>query len=184
MFTDLLPKIRAQARFAFRHLKPEAKAEAVEEVIANAFVAYRRLEELGKVDLAYPTPLAQYAIKQYRDGRRVGCKPCGRDVLSPFAQQRKRFNVASLDRQEDGEWVDALIPDGSRPIPDQVAFKIDFPDWLDRQTARTRCIALALAMGYRGTEVAKRFDVSGARITHIRHELCLSWDEFQGEAHD
>ena len=57
-FLKMLPAIHRHARIAFRHLDPEARAEMVEEVVANAFVAYQRLVELGKADLAYPTPLA------------------------------------------------------------------------------------------------------------------------------
>lgn len=182
MFLQMLPSIRAQARFAFRHLKPEAKAEAVEEVIANAFVAFSRLVQLGKADLAYPTPLAQYAIKQVRSGRRVGSKLCVNDVLSPYAQQRKRFDVARLDRQKDGEWIEAIIPDDSRPVADQAAFRVDFPEWLDTLASRKRRIAKALSSGHRTKDVSRRFRLSPGRISQLRIELRLSWEEYQGES--
>jgi hypothetical protein len=145
-------------------------------------VAYCRLEELGKASIAYSTPLAQYAIKQYRDGRRVGARLCVRDVLSPYAQQRKRFHVARLDRQADGEWVEVLIPDDSRPIPDQAAFNIDFPVWLVLIGKKKRRIAEALSIGSRTKDVSRRFRVSPGRISQLRNELRRSWDEFQGEA--
>jgi hypothetical protein len=38
---------------------PEARAEALQEVAANAAVAYARLAELGKEGLAYATPLPE-----------------------------------------------------------------------------------------------------------------------------
>jgi hypothetical protein len=43
----------------------------IQESVANCLVAYVRLVERGKEDLAYPTVLAMFAVKQIRDGRRV-----------------------------------------------------------------------------------------------------------------
>ena len=45
--------------------------------------------QLSKQDVAYATPLAQYAIKQVRSGRRVGTKINIRDVSSRHAQAAK-----------------------------------------------------------------------------------------------
>ena len=74
-FLALLPAILKHAKFAFASLKPEARAEAVQEVVANACQAYARLVELGKTDIAYATALARYGVKQTRDHRKVGgCK--------------------------------------------------------------------------------------------------------------
>jgi len=97
-FLVLLPAIREQARFACRTEKPERRQEFIAEVIANCWVAFVRLVERGLLDVVYPTPLAQYAIKQVRDGRRVGCKLNVRDVGSEYAQQAKHFVVERLDR--------------------------------------------------------------------------------------
>ena len=71
-FLAMLPRIRRQALIAFRDRGAEARQELAAEVVANAFCAYTRLVRRGKHDLAYPTPLAQFAIRQVRDGRRVG----------------------------------------------------------------------------------------------------------------
>ena len=38
-FLSLLPQIEGQARFAFRHFKPEARDEAIQEVTANSLIA-------------------------------------------------------------------------------------------------------------------------------------------------
>jgi hypothetical protein len=81
-FLSLLPKIRDQACFAFRTEKPERRQELIAEVVANCWVAFVRLVERGLLEVVYPTPLAQYAIKQVRDGRRVGAKLNVRDVSS------------------------------------------------------------------------------------------------------
>ena len=71
-FMALLPAIHDQVRFAFRGLPPEARHDAIAEAVAGAAVAYARLHQLGKADVAYATPLAMFAARQYRAGRRVG----------------------------------------------------------------------------------------------------------------
>jgi hypothetical protein len=53
-FMNMLPVIRDYARGAFGHLKAELRQDLIQEVIANAMVAYVRLFEQGKVALAYP----------------------------------------------------------------------------------------------------------------------------------
>ena len=73
-FTDLLPTIQAQLRFAFRHEPPERKEDMIAEAIANCWVAFVKLVERGLEDAIYATPLAQFAIRQAYDGRKVvGC---------------------------------------------------------------------------------------------------------------
>ena len=74
-FLSLLPAIHEQARFAFRSHEPEHRQELIAEVIANAFVAFIGLLDRGLEQIIYATPLAQYAIKQVKTGRRVGGKP-------------------------------------------------------------------------------------------------------------
>ena len=63
-FLEMLPQIDRYLRITFRDLNPDARAEAVQEGLVNALVAYRRLHEKGKVDLAYPTVLARFAARQ------------------------------------------------------------------------------------------------------------------------
>jgi hypothetical protein len=87
-FLALLPAILKHAKIAFAYLKPEARAEAVQEVVANACQAYARLVELGKTDIAYATALARYGVKQTRDHRKVGGHLNVLDVLSKYCQNR------------------------------------------------------------------------------------------------
>ena len=182
-FLAMLPAIEAQARFAFRHLGPEAREDAIQETIANALVAFVRLVQREKANVAYPTALARYAVAQIHDGRRVGNRLNVRDVLSPYAQQQKGIHVERLDRfdEEDNEWVEAVVEDHRTPIPDQVVFRCDFPVWLKRLSRRNRRIAEALAVGHTTGDVARRFKVSPGRISQLRRDLQQSWQEFQGE---
>ena len=97
-FLAMLPVIRRQARIAFRHLPGESRDDAVQEVMANATVAYARLADLGKTAVAYPSVLARYGIAQFRAGRRVGNRLNVREVLSHYSQRMKRFAVERLDQ--------------------------------------------------------------------------------------
>ena len=87
----------AYARGAFAHLNPEARQDMIQEVIANALVAYVRLYQQGRVALAYPTVLARYGVAQVRDGRRVGAKLNIKDLLSRYCQKRKGVVVERLE---------------------------------------------------------------------------------------
>jgi hypothetical protein len=180
----MLPAIRRQAGIAFRHLPSEFRDDAVQEVMANATVAYARLAELGRTSVAYPSVLARYGIAQYKAGRRVGNRLNIRDALSPYAQQRKRFRVESLDRfdEEENQWREAVVEDTrSSPVPETVAFRVDFADWLSSLPRRDRRIAESLAIGNRTGEVGKRFDVTAGRVSQLRQQFKTSWTEFHGE---
>jgi hypothetical protein len=178
----MLPAIRNYANRSFQYLDPEAREDAVHEVTANAVVAFARLVELGKADLAYPTVLARYGVAQLRGGRRVGNRMRIGEVLSYYAQRKKGFLVARLARfdKESGGWLEAIVEDPRTPVPDQAAFRIDFPNWLKSQTQRNRRIAEALAVGSTTGEVARRFKVSSGRISQLRQRFHRSWHEFQG----
>src|SRR5664279_5096951 len=109
----MLPAIVTHARISFRRLNPEARQDAVQEVVCNACRAVARLAELGKLDLAYPTVLARYAVAQVRDGRRVGCKLNVRDVSSQYCQRKKGVVVERLDHfdKEENTWSEAVVQD-------------------------------------------------------------------------
>ena len=87
-FLAMLPQIRRQALRAFRNAGAEARAELTQEVIALAYSMFVRLVRQGKVGLAYATPLADYAIRQVRAGRRVGCRQNVQDIMSPTVAPR------------------------------------------------------------------------------------------------
>ena len=71
-FLSMLPTIRDYAAVAFRHLNSEARKEAIQEAISNAVVIYAQLVQLKKVDLAYPTVLARYAVARIKSVCPVG----------------------------------------------------------------------------------------------------------------
>jgi hypothetical protein len=185
-FLALLPAIHRQAWMAFRHLKPEAREDATHEVVANALVAYARLAAIGKANLAYATPLANYAIAQVRDGRKVGARHSVRDVLSQYAQRIKGFSVDRLDRYDDraGEWRAAVVEDRHAGPAETAAARIDISDWFKLLRPRDQKIAGALAIGKTTAEVAREFGVSPMRISGLRKRYRTSWTRFQSEDED
>jgi hypothetical protein len=183
-FVAMLPAIRRSAQISFRKVRPELRGELIEEVVANCFVAYARLVELGQADRALPSPLARFAIAQVRAGRRVGNRLRIRDVLSNYAQFKKGFQVEALDQFDDEEdcWQQILIEDKRATPADVAACRIDFAEWLRRLTARLRRIALVLAGGETTKGAAEQFRLSPARISQLREWLRKSWEAYQGEA--
>jgi hypothetical protein len=182
-FLEILPQIRSYARFVFCDLKGDAFEDAIQECVANAFVAFKALVRRGKQDLVYPTVLARYAVAQIRSGRKVGNRLSVRDVLSSYAQHRKGFCLESLDRFDikDGEWLEICVEDRRTSVPDQAAFRIDFPEWLKSLTSIKRKIALYLARSHSTSEAAERFQLSPGRISQLRRELVESWQAFHGD---
>lgn len=148
-FLELLPQIEYYACCAFRKMDRERREDAIQEVRANAWCAYHRLVELGKEDLAYASVLARFAVAQYRDGRRVGKKVNSKDVYSRQAQQKGAFRVHHFGspRRQGCSWEDGLTDNTRSPVPDQAAFRIDFPAWLSTQSRRNRQIVQSLVVG-------------------------------------
>jgi DNA-binding NarL/FixJ family response regulator len=179
----MLPAILNHFRIVFRGMKPEARAEATQEALANSCVAFARLYKQGRQERAFATALARFAAAQVRDGRRVGSGQNSRDVLSQRAQRLKQFSVERLDlydREEDS-WQEAVVEDTHTPVFEQVWFRIDFPAWLRRLSPRHRKAAKSLAMGNTTSEVARQLDISAGRVSQLRRELHRSWLEFHGE---
>ena len=182
-FLAMLPVIETHARCTFRRLDPEAREEAVQEVIANACCAFARLAQRGKIALAYPTVLARYGVAQVKDGRKVGGHLNVRDVSSAYAQRRKGIVVERLDHFDDEEnaWREMLLEDRNTGPAEVAATRLDFAAWLWILPGRLRRIAQTLATGETTTATAKRFNVSPGRISQLRKELFRVWQTFQGE---
>lgn len=178
-FLSLLPCIEKYASYAFRYLDTEARSEAIADVVANAWVAFSRLLELGKAALAYPTTLAMYAVAQFKEGRRVGTPTNTRDVASPAAKRKHGHEIESLNSYRDDEsWKSVVVEDRRTGPAELVAFRLDFSDWLDLLPVRQAEIVSKFAEGYSTSELAETFKVSRGRISQLRRELEASWCEF------
>lgn len=182
-FLTLRPAIEEQARFAFRQLPAEAREEAVAEVLAYACVAYARLAELGKEEVAYATPLARYGIARLRVGRHVGSSRNGNEVTSGYAQRRKGFRVNSIHGRDE-DWRELAVED-KRATPAEVAvLRLDFTSWLSTLSGRDRRLADLLATGESTGRAARRFRLTAGRVSQIRRQLHRAWCRFQGETRE
>jgi hypothetical protein len=179
----MVPRIRRHAQQCFRKLRPELREELIAEVIAAALASYARLVERGREDLAFPSPLAKFALAQVRQGRQVGNRLSIRDVSSRYAQQRKGFQVERLDQFDatDSEWKEVLVEDRRANPAELAASRIDFAAWFRQLSSRCRRIANFLARGESTFAAARQFALSPARISQLRRELHASWLAFHGE---
>jgi hypothetical protein len=183
-FARMLPAICRHAHMCFRNLPVEARMDAVQEAVASAFVAYSRLVKLGKEDLAYATPLAQFAVRRVRAGRTISAPVNVNDVTSPWCQHRRGIRVESLHEQ-DGRpgWREVVVEDRHATPADIAATRIDFDDWLCTLSQRQRAMAEVLATGEETGTVARRFGLTPGRVSQLRRKLHRSWCLLQGETH-
>jgi hypothetical protein len=181
-FLAILPKIEAHAAIAFRFVACEdRKADMIHEAVALSWLWFKRLREQGKNPTEFPTAIAGFAARAVASGRRLCGQESSRDVLSILARRKKGFFVTSLPDHSTAHgnpWDEALQDNTQTPVPDAVAFKIDFPSWLTTLTPRNRDIAEDMAVGHHTQELAERHNVSPARISQLRREFHTSWTSF------
>ena len=197
-FLALLPRIELHARITFRGVCcPGRRADAIAEAVALAWKWHVRLAERGKDVMQFPAAFAALAARAVRSGRRLCGHEKRKDVCSPVAQRKHGFHVAYLppSTRSSQEYLYAT-PQGQvlldafeerlrdntlTPVPDQVAFRMDFPAWLRTLTPRERRIIRAMARNERTTDLGKQFEVSPGRISQMRQEFRDDWLRFHGE---
>ena len=178
-FLGLMPVVQQCAQFSFREWSPAHREEAIAEAVAAALVSFIGLKRRGKDPFQFPSVIATRAVQHVRHDRHVGGRSNGRDVLSHIARRRHGFGLAGISTER--AWQEALVNNTQTPIPDQVAFRCDFPVWLGTLKRRDRRIAILLAEGDSTTDVAARFGLTPGRISQLRRELHTSWQSFHGE---
>ena len=185
-FTDMLPTIYDQVRFAFRHELPERRQEMIAEAIANCWVSFVKLVERGLQDVVYATPLAQFAIRQVVSGRKVGGKLNKNDITSEYAQRMRQITVERLTRYNKRKcmWLEMLVEDRKAGPAETAAARIDFGDWLRTLGGRRRRIAETLAGGETTRVAAAKLQVSLGRISQLRRELQDDWERFHGDGEE
>ena len=181
-FLELLPGITNYAKRAFHDYDPDRRDDAVGEVIAWAFVLVKQLAEAGKLDEAFATPIAMFAIKRFRSGRRVGAGQNSTDVTSPHCQLLGRSQVLNFglaDRIADSFESEATAADARYPVHRTVQLRIDFfQTWLRQQSHRDQQIIRDLAMGETTNDVSRKYGFSAGRISQLRRTFADSWYSF------
>jgi hypothetical protein len=180
-FLRQLPRIYAHARYAFRHVVcADARADRVAETVALAWRHFAALSRRGKDPTRFVTTLSLRASQAVKAGRRLVRSDGARDALSPVARVRHGFAVERLPhpRCEAPHLAEALADNTRTPVPEQAAFRLDYPRWRAGFRPRTRAVLDALAVGGRTGEVARRFGLSQGRVSQLRRRFAASWRRF------
>jgi hypothetical protein len=198
-FLAIVPRIERHASMYFRDVKcPNKKADRVAEAVALAWKWYRRLAERGKDASTFPAVFAALVSRAVRSGRRICGQERAKDVMSPVAQQRHGFRVEHLPsstrtdyeamyakprgQQIQDAFEQRLQDNTVTPVPDQAAFRIDFPRWLSSLTARERRIVRAMIGNEHTKDLSRQFAVSPGRISQLRRQFEQGWSRFSGES--
>jgi hypothetical protein len=187
-FLAIVPRIEQHGQVSFRHLRgPDLREDAVCEMVALCGQWFARLAERGKDATEFASALATFAARAVKSGRRLhGMGPI-QDVLSPRAQQRRGFVVASLrdGRSLHGNVLDEALHDNTQtPVPEQVSFRCDFPAWRCMRTERDRRLLDDLLVGVRPGAVGEKYGLSPSRVSQLCREFHADWDRFCASAAD
>ena len=171
------------------------RAEAVAETVALAWQWFIRLAERGKDARPFASVLASLAARSVHSGRRLCGMEKATDVLSPVAQRRHGFQVEALplSTRTDPEslWARApgqrlqevfeerLCDNRQTPVPEQVAFRLDWPRFFSTLSERDRRLAEFLSLGHSAQQAARTFGVCPSRVTQLRRRWCRDWRAFQ-----
>jgi hypothetical protein len=177
-FVAMLAEIEQKLRLAFCRLDPEACEDAIEEGIVHSLLAYIRLHEQGRTEVATASSLAWYSSRQVKRGRPAAGRMNGKEPLSRYGQLGNGIRVDPTQ----GQWIETLVEDKRASVADQVAAKMDVGAWFATLTQKMRQIAKDLAFGCSTSEVANKYGVTPGRISQLRRTLEESWVAFQGEA--
>lgn len=187
-FLAILPRIEQHARVYFRHVRcPHRKDDCVAETIALAWAWFVRLAQRGKDATEFASALASLAARAVKSGRRICGQERARDVMSPLAQQRHGFVVEKLPDVSTlcgNSYDEALTDNTQTPVPEQAAFRTDFPRWRCSYPAHDRDLIDRLMLGDRTSDVANELGISAGRVSQKRREFQAGWERFCGELPD
>ncbi len=177
-FLEMLPAIKRRLRWAFRRFKanPDHREELEQQAQAYAWDLYLRSKLTERGPRGYAAFLVKYAIKNTLalKSATLGTPDNRRDVYSRKAQADNGFDIAR------GEWVNHLIDDRAS-VPETVACRIDYGEWLSQQPKRYQELLNAFALGHTRAEVTK---ITGycrpEYVWAIRKKLEASWKRHVG----
>jgi hypothetical protein len=196
-FLDLLPRIELHGRIFFRHLRQQRKEESIQEMRALAWKWFVRLARRGKYPADFLMTFNTFLARAVNNGRRVVGMEKAKDVMCRQTQQRHGFQVESLPmstrtshqelysmmhgQQLHDVYEERLRDNSQTPIPDQAAFRVDFPAWLATITQRDRQLVEDLALSHRTLDLADKYGLSPSRISQKRRQFQDEWERFCGE---
>ena len=163
---------------------PHQKEELLAELRGLAWKWYVGLVRRGKNVLAFVSALAMYAARAVQFGSRVCGHERKQEVLSPVAQRLRHFTTVKLPDfgTLDGNPLEEALHDNTAsPVPEQVAFRLDFPAWLTSLSHRDRDLVTDMGLGERTLDLANKYGCSPGRISQKRRAFADDWKRFCGE---
>jgi hypothetical protein len=181
-YLAVLPRIVRHARCYFRWVKCfHTKEDKVQEVSSHCWKWVRLLHKARKKWWQFVSRLADYACRAVRSGRKVAGSIRISDIMNEINQSRKGYYISKLpdfSTESTNPLVEALTDNTVSPVPDQVAFRLDFPAWRSSYDDRRQRIIDALAVGHRTKDVAEKFQMSQGRVSQLRREFMADWDRW------
>jgi hypothetical protein len=180
LLAKMMPHFRYYAKWYVRCRNRRIELDDVmQDLIGFALENYRSLIQRGK-EVFYST-LMRYAMKRYQDGRRfTGMNTT--DIFSDRTQIHGRSKICQLsdfDSEDEGLGELDFMEDRRQLNPAEVVqWRIDYEEWLAKQSEKDRRIILDIADGETGSNVAKKYNVSKALIGHYRKRYTKSWNDF------
>lgn len=189
-FLARLPDLQRYAGATCRYADPQRRDDYVAEALAVGYVNCHSLVQRGRAEQVHTRGFLTHAVHAVHNGRHVGSPMASGDVMSERGRFKHGQRVHSLSAMRDGPTsagsefpasFEEELADSRTPVPDQVAFRIDFGDWLGGLTRRDRAIVEQLASGQRPGEVARHMHVSSAAVSQRRALWRESWGTLMGE---
>lgn len=170
-FSAIVPDLIKMASVQFRDLDPDARDEAVANTLALTWHGYVSIIRQGRGDEpGIVRSILWYSVKQTRAGRSVptGIPAKPKDVF--VYARRGRIKLESVELRE-------YVSDET-PVPDAVAFRLDFPAFLATLSDRQREVAVDLLSGMGTGECAAKHLVTPAAISQTRARIADQYAEF------
>ncbi len=184
-FNAVLPRIIRHARVMFRAIQCyHTKQDKIQEVCGHCWRWIQELHQLGKAWWTFVSRLADYACRAVRSGRRIAGMISAKDVMNEITQTRKGFYVGKLpdySTESCNPLAEALSDNTVSEVPDQVAFRLDFPEFRGSHSQRDQRLMDDLMLGHRTKDVARKFRMSEGRISQLRRQFYEGWGRFHSE---
>jgi hypothetical protein len=168
----LLPELMRRSWRFFRGWSRQWRDDMREEIAGYAWAQFLSMLSRGNDPLTCVKAFADLVLKQYRGFRRVTGIESAQDVMSPRAKTLGRVQITQAG--EHGGWRFLALSDR---VPDTVAARVDFEEYLGWLPDRERSVLEALASGHTQKEAAALCRVPLDEVNLLREEFAEAWTE-------
>jgi hypothetical protein len=169
LFAARYAELFERANKYFRDYRPEARDEAIANVMAMTWEDFTRLIERALADDTLLTTTFYFACKRTRSGRMAG--------KASYSGGKELWNHGTRHSLN----MDAFVSDRTG-VFDTVRFKLDTETWFERLSDSDRSYALEMSDGLSTSEIAQRHQVSSAAVSMRRAKIKTSYQEFMKES--